>query len=180
MGQIEVIEKLNRELKKNIKDECQIIYILSRVRKILEINDQKGKYKLLNLYCNWVLHNKLDRKNTTVLLADLFEQDIDCQKGGKENAIRIKSNHSNFFKLSSLKQELGNFFKDHNLSFDLSNKNWLIFVRLLLEIIKDCPIIFSSNKLRQLELVKNNFGDFCYKFSINGSKYKPIIKLKFT
>ncbi|MCR4305627.1 MAG: hypothetical protein NUV73_00910, partial [Candidatus Daviesbacteria bacterium] len=126
-----------------------------------------------------VLHNKLDRKNTTVLLADLFEQDIDSQKGGKENAIRIKSNHRNFFKLSSLKQELDNFFKDHSLPFDLLNKNWLSFIKLLLEIIKDCPIIFNSNKLRQLELIKNSMGDYCYKFSIVGNRHKPIIKLKF-
>ena len=43
MGQIEIIEKLDKELRRDIKEECQVVYILSRVRKILEIKNQNEK-----------------------------------------------------------------------------------------------------------------------------------------
>ena len=179
MGQIEIIEKLDKELRRDIKEECQVVYILSRVRKILEIKNQNEKYKLLKFYCNWTLHSKLDRKSTTVLLKNLFEQDIDCKKVGKENARLLISKHSDFFKLSNLRQELGGFIKDNDLQFDWITKNWSPFIKILLEIIKECPIIFDSDKLRQLELIKDDNGDYCYKFSITGSRHKPIVKLKF-
>lgn len=178
MGQLEILEKLNKEFGRDINEECQVVYILSRIRKILEIKNQKEKYKLLNLYCNWSLHSKLDRRSATVFLADLFEQDIDCEKDGKENATRLISKHSKLFKLSSLKQEVGSFIEDNNLSLDWIGKNWTSFIKILLEIIKDCPIIFHSDKLQRLELIKDKKEDYCYKFSLTGSKRKPIIKLR--
>jgi hypothetical protein len=179
MGQIEIIEKLDKELKKEVHGECYVVYILSRIRKILEIKNQKGKYRFLNFYCSWVLHSKLDYKSTTILLADLFESDVNCGKSGKDNAKKIKYNHSEFFKLSTLKQELDIFLKDNSLPVDLVNKNWAPFRKFLLAIIKECPIIFDSKKLRQMELIKDGAGNYCYKFDIIGNRQKPMIKLKF-
>ena len=53
MAREEILEKLQKELNREIRDECQVIYILSRIRKILEISDERSKYKMLNFYCNW-------------------------------------------------------------------------------------------------------------------------------
>jgi hypothetical protein len=58
---LQILSKLEDELKKEIKSESQVVYILSKIRKILEWENAKGKYKTLNFYCNWVLHNKIDR-----------------------------------------------------------------------------------------------------------------------
>lgn len=179
MGQDEITRKLDSILAQDVNNECQVIYVLSRIRKILENNKQKNKFRFLNLYCNWVLHNKLDHKNTTVLLADLFGKDIDNKKGGRENARILISNHSDFFNLSSLRRELDGFLRDNHLSSEMLNRNWEQFSKLLLEIIKESPIIFESNILHQLELVKDGEGNYGYKFSIAGNKSKPIIKLKF-
>lgn len=58
---LQILSKLDVELKKEIKSEPQVVYILSKVRKILEWENAKEKYKILNFYCNWVLHNKIDK-----------------------------------------------------------------------------------------------------------------------
>lgn len=178
MGQIEIIEKLNNEFKREINRECQVVYILSRVRKILEIKNQKNKYKLLNFYCNWVLHSKLDGYSTKILINNLFEHDIDCKKSAKWNAIKMKSCSKHFFDLLSLKQEIDDFFNENCSSINLSEKNWASFGKLLLGIINECPIILNSSKLRQIELFKDKNGIYGYKFYLVGLRNKPIIKLK--
>lgn len=57
---LEMIDKLSRELKKEMSEECRVVYILSRIRKVLELENSKNKYKVLNFYCNWSLHAKID------------------------------------------------------------------------------------------------------------------------
>lgn len=179
MGQIEIVEKINRELKNEIIEECHVVFILSRMRKVLEINNQKSKYELINFYSNWVLHSKLDGPSTIRIIKNIFEQDIDCAKSAKENANKIKISNKKFFVFSNLKQQMDDFFNEYNLSVGLLNNNWTLFVKLLLDIIKECPIILGSLKLSRIELLQNDKGIYFYKFYLVGLKDKPIIKLKF-
>ncbi len=179
MGQIEIIEKLKGELTKDTNEECRVIFILSRIRKVLEIKNQKTKYKFLNFYCNWSLHSKLDKEGTTALPKVLFEKNIDSKKSGKENAVKLKLNNNDFFKFSSFKQELIDFLQENNLPLDVVKKSWTSFMKILLEIIKESPIIFTSNALSELKLSEDIKGNYCYKFTLVGNKNKPIVKLKF-
>ncbi|MCX6766078.1 MAG: hypothetical protein NT136_03930 [Candidatus Moranbacteria bacterium] len=183
MGQGEILEKLNKELERDIKNECQVVYILSRIRKILEIKNQKDKYELLNFYCNWSLHVNLKYKNTTQFISKMFDQYIEFTKSEKDIAREMKSNHADFFKLNDLKNELRKFFEVHDLPLNLVDKNkyWITFIKLLLEIIEECPVICikSSKKIERLTLIKNKKGDYCYKFNLINLRHKPIIKLKF-
>ncbi len=180
MGREEVLNKLNARLSKAIDDEPQVIFILSRIRKILESKKEKSTYKYLNFYCNWVLHMKLDKPWTTALLSDKFEQDIDCDKSGHEIARQLASKHGDFFKLSSLKDDLKIFLKSNQLPEDLvtSNSKWTQFVKILLEIIKGSPIEFGvTKKVERMSLQKNAFG-YYYKFDLKNCGRKPIVKLK--
>lgn len=36
---------------------------MQSVRVLLEIDNSKNKYKITNLYCNWLLHKELDNSN---------------------------------------------------------------------------------------------------------------------
>jgi hypothetical protein len=177
MQRIKILEKLANEIRKDIHDECQVVYILSLIRKILEIDGQETEYKLLNFYCNWVLHSKMNRKSSTNIILNLLGKGVDCQKSGKENVDQIKSNDPEFFKLSSFKQELCRFLKNSDLSTKAVDKRWPSFRIMLLEIIKESPVTFTSNNLRQLELVRNG-NNYCYKFSLKNCLEKPVIKLK--
>ncbi|MDP1845324.1 MAG: hypothetical protein Q8L09_01080 [Candidatus Moranbacteria bacterium] len=181
MGREAIIEKLDKELRNDIKNECRVVYILSRVRKILDY--EKADNKILRFYCNWVLHINLEHKNTTLFISKMFDSCIDFSKSEKDIAREMKSCQSDFFKLNDLKDDLRKFFENHDLPLFLVNKNryWINFIKLLLEIIEECPVICigSSEKIRSLELVKNDKGTYCYKFSLTNSKNKPVIKLKF-
>lgn len=183
MGRDAILEKLHKELEREIHEECQVVYILSCIRKILDMNEQKEKYKFVRFYCNWVLHNQLDRPSTTVLVSDIFDQHVDKSKNGRDIARKIKSSNSGFFKLNYFKDELQKFLEEYGLFQDLVCKNvdWGTFKRLLLSIIEECPIVLSKNseKISEIVLKRRGNGDYAYIFSLIGSKDKPIIKLKF-
>ena len=146
------------------------------IRKILEYGG--NSYKTLRFYCNWVLHKELSQEKTTKLLSDVFEPNIDLKKSGRENARNIKSVGRGFFMLKTFRKELGDFFKEYNLPLDLLKKNWWTFGKLLLEIIKDCPVHFVTNKIRELNIEKYDDRNYSYKFSLIDSKQQLVEKLK--
>jgi len=179
MNKNTIVEKLKEFLQKHkaFTEECEVIYLMVEIRKILDYGG--NSYKTLRFYCNWVLHNELSREKTTKLLSDIFEQNIDIKKDGHENARNIKSIGTDFFKLNTFKNELEKFLKNHDLPMNLLNKNWWTFGRLLLEIIKDCPVVFMPSKIQRLDVKKYANGNYGYKFSLINNKRKLVVKLKF-
>lgn len=126
MGYIEILEKLNRELEKDIHEECQVVYILSRIRKYLESKNQANQYKYLNFYCNWALHSKISK---TEYVGDFLREFIN------------HSDDDNFLKFDSLVDDLRKFLIANNLSEKLfEQKNFLRFTNLLVDIYSDTPV----------------------------------------
>lgn len=173
------LKKLREFLQSHLKfkEECEVVYLMVEIRKILEYGE--SSYKTLRFYCNWVLHKELNQERTTKLLSDIFEKDINLEESGRKNAYNMKSIGVDFFKLNKFKKEFKDFLKDNNLPLNLAEKDWWTFIKLLLEIIKDCPIAFTPNKIRKLEIKKYTDNIFGYKFSLVGNNSKPVIKIKF-
>lgn len=178
MNKKNIIEKLRKFLQNHSKfeEECEVVYLMVEIRKILECGGKS--YKTLRFYCNWVLHKELSQEKTTKLLSDIFELNVDLKKSGRENAHNIKSIGKDFFILKTFRKELEEFLKDHKLPMDLLKKNWWTFGKLLLEIIKDCPVYFVANKIRELKIEKYDDRNYSYKFSLIDSKQKLVEKLK--
>ena len=56
-------EKISKELTSLIRSEKQITYLLVEIRKKLELdNSSRIKFPTLNMYCCWVLHTEMSRK----------------------------------------------------------------------------------------------------------------------
>ncbi|GEM_PF-2206926 len=60
--------KVFLENKSKLTQRNEVVYLLVRIRKILDL-DGSNRYKTLRFYCNWVLHTKLDKLTTTKLTA---------------------------------------------------------------------------------------------------------------
>ena len=76
---LEILSKLEVELKKGVKNEYQAVYLLAQIRKVLESENAKGKYKVLNFYCNWALHSKIDKTEPVGKILKIFITD----RGGR-------------------------------------------------------------------------------------------------
>ena len=61
MGKAEVFNKLFNKLKAIPTSEEDVVYILSKVRKLLEMEGYPKEYRLLKFYCDFALHIKIDR-----------------------------------------------------------------------------------------------------------------------
>lgn len=159
-------------------EECEVIYLMVQIRKILDFKNSKYSYDTLRFYCNWVLHIELDNKKTTELLSNMLDSIVDNTKSGHDNAHNIVASYSNYFKLNTLKKECELFIMEYSLPWNLSNNIWWKFARLLLGIIEGCHVHFKSTVVSELEPIKFSNEEFHYKLSLVNSREKPIIKLK--
>jgi hypothetical protein len=178
-----ILDKLSKEISKDIKEECQVVYILSRIRKLLELSKEKKKYQYLKLYCHWSLHNELSKRNTVSMILESMEKDINLESSGIEIAQALEKGHSDFFKMETIKNELLDFLDKNGIRADDLKKNWGSFMKLLLGIIEEAPLNFedisrNGKKIKEIRLQKEE-GDYKYRFSLFDTSKKPKVKLKF-
>ncbi len=55
----QIVEKLNNSLR-NFESEADVVYILTRIGKILEIDEKKQDYPVINFYRNWSVHKQIN------------------------------------------------------------------------------------------------------------------------
>lgn len=140
MAREEILEKLQKELEKEIKEESQVVYILSRIRKLLELNNQKSEFKYLNFYCNWALHARIDR---TESVAEIL-RGISMQT----------AEGFNFLTFNHLKIELKKFFVKYSLPENILDSQWINFANFLVEVYSDTPLTFYPEDRKVLTISK--------------------------
>lgn len=152
MGRSQIFEKLSRKLEEPFLSESDVVYILSRVRKILEIDKKKKDKSVLNFYCNLALHSGIN----------------DVPKQILESLIRIKdgTDYSNsIIGFEDFHKEFKTFLKENKLpeSIYTTEKCVREFNKLLLDIFSDTPIILILKNKYQITLNSNGI--------ISGSPY---------
>jgi hypothetical protein len=55
----DIITKLQRELARPVVSECQVVYLLVEIRKIIDAEPDPRPWKALKLYCDWAVHTEL-------------------------------------------------------------------------------------------------------------------------
>ncbi len=141
MGLSEILEKLNTEINKDITEESQVVYILSRIRKYLEIKNLKSQYKYLNFYCNWILHSKIDRTEPVIDILREFDNGTDEGK---------------FLEFNYFYNDFKSFLDSEGLDSEkiLGKVNYLKFINLLLDILSDTPVEFYPDNKKILIIKK--------------------------
>ena len=148
----EILKKIRKALKEGIvDDEIKLVYIMSRIRKIIEDRDNqlKNKYQILNLYCNWCLHTKITRDSGAKYIM---------------NKIAAKSSFFDtrltfdFISFKLLKNDFNHFFTEFNLprNFLEDESKWELFIDNLMGVISDCSLEVSVDN----SLVNSNVKKF--------------------
>ena len=121
------LDSLIKELKSLIRSEKQVTYILSEIRKKLESNKiLSQKYPTLNMYCCWILHTKLDRKDAISFLKTI---NFDT----KEGMTKIS--------LETFREELQKFLIENNLPEEITKDEWFQIRKYFLYIITNIPLV---------------------------------------
>ncbi|MDP3974398.1 MAG: hypothetical protein Q8P65_00220 [bacterium] len=133
MGQKENLDKLRDELQKEFTEgyqECQVFCIMTRIRKVLEHYNLKNKFSVLNFYCNWVLHTKIDR-GTGVVREILKKEDPTSEE------------LMSFLTFNHFKIELKSFIKNYPSLPEMEEEYKRNFLKILTDILIDTPLIIS-------------------------------------
>src|SRR3954470_6482909 len=54
-----IVEKLDRQVRKGLQSEAEVVYLLVQTRKLLEIDQRKREFEALVFHCDWVVHARL-------------------------------------------------------------------------------------------------------------------------
>lgn len=138
--------KLTDELAKDINTEIQVVYILSRIRKILEIDSKKEDYKVLNFYCNWCLHNKINDVRPVESVIKEFITDPIGDHG--------------FLDFVPFDKEFKRFLKEYEINTNIysSVQKEHIFKNILVQIYSDTPLIVES-EARKIVILDGNIKE---------------------
>src|SRR3989344_5857252 len=153
MGIEENLNKLNKELQKEIKDECQIFCIISRIRKAVEHHKLKDKFQVINFYCNWTLHTELDNTSSIYSLLLEIEQSILSKKYDITPVMNIVD-------FKHFRKEIKIFLNDFYIINPFNDtKYWRNFRRLFVKILVDSPLNLKSKdfkEMRKFSFIKTN------------------------
>lgn len=172
-----IFEKLAKVLNSGIDSEEKTLYLFVEIHKIRKLDSEVKSY--LDFFRDWLVHDEISYKPSTDFFLNRFDQyvdDFDAKKIAHDFILHEKD----FFKFIILKTELRNFFVANNLPSNLTDDNsyWLRFVRVVVEILKECPVKSKNGKIDTLFLTEDTSGNICFRFHLRGRKEVVKIKLK--
>jgi len=143
MAEGSILPKLEAALRRPIKTEMQVVYILVELRKLLEHKNKKDAYPALNFYGNWVVHTKLSSSAVADRIIRLFDEHLYqvTQMGASGPWEEIQDILSDV----PLQKEMTEFLKLLNLptSICTSSSRWFSFRLQLSKVIEDSPLMLK-------------------------------------
>jgi hypothetical protein len=139
-----ILEELDSLLNSPPTDRQDVLYALTRIRKILEHDNAKDAYGTLVFFCDWVLHTKLDRAAAQEILTAL-----DMRLGhfvpGKPESIDPDGMVSEILSFGLLRHHLGDFLERNQLPtvWVADQFVWCKTAMYYGELVKDTPLLMS-------------------------------------
>lgn len=155
-----------------------IILIRKRIELMKEVETQK--YLIINLFCNWCAHTKIDKSNTGLrIIAKINDTLVEIKNSQDSSEIQLKLSQAIGYVF--LRKELNLFCKNIGLNqyFELDevgNNFWGHFIARLIEIIRDVPMTFPS--IAELDSTKQKIYNQIAKNPIKVGA--GVIKMKIT
>ncbi len=155
MATEELILKLNNLVNKAEfpSTECEVVYFMVEIRKLLDRLEQHKKFGTLYFYCNWSMHITMHRGVVVDILKKI--------SGQVKNLQPIIQNPEIFGLISfeSLKKQIEALSVDEPglMNWVITGDKWGKFKSLLLDVLINCPLQDASEDLliEQFEYVKN-------------------------
>jgi hypothetical protein len=141
-------ELLNKAKKQKRIDNSFVKNVMANTRELLEARQEQQNYQIVNLYCNWSLHNKISGSMRAVqALVVITQKLMDTIGNGKPVEDFLNYLSCDSFGVDVLRQELIKLYINNNLKTFLfvPDANWFIFSSLLLYELEGKPLSFPDN-----------------------------------
>ncbi len=149
MTQSAILGKLSRHLDAGITREADAVYLLIEIGKYLAQESKPG-YPLLRFYRNWVAHDNIKNLEPAGDIPTELNKAVEAYYIKKDQTAAVEAINQ-VVSMDRLRTELLEFAKEVGLPSRLmdSDKEWRAFVRLLISVLADVPLIFSGFRLIQ-------------------------------
>lgn len=160
-----IVQKIVPYLSRPLQNECEAVYIIAEIRKILEYHDSAGlpRFDILYLFSNWALHTEASKNHVNIRK---YFADFDVQSTMKMKDYLQTSFFKELLQLELLKKDLAEFLKLHNLPTLVTEtkEQWSNFLDLYTGIVSEVPMRYTKNDLlpdeiEELVLYRVNPGD---------------------
>lgn len=149
----EIVKKLKSALSEPIKKECQVIYILAEIRKLLDRLRDKTILPVLRFYSNWALHIEIDDTSAVRSLLEKIEQTILSRQYDIDAVMAI-------IDFEKFREEINIFLNKFNINNPfLKRKYWTNFRRSFVDVLIDCPLKPKNSEIKEFRFIKSSGVD---------------------
>lgn len=146
--------KLREIFQKESISESDVSYSMSLIRKTIEdlSENDKEKFVILNFFCDWCLHAKIDKSIPGMEILQRMNEILVNEKNYGDVNGEMKKTIS----FEVLRNELKGILQFIKLPTDVvtNDGKWGNFLLNLIEIILDCPLKFPA-ELKKIKKIKN-------------------------
>jgi hypothetical protein len=145
------VEKLRRELGREITTESQVVYILAEIRKMLEKTNDGTDYFALEFYCSFALHTKMSKAGAKRIL-ERFDKAHPFLVRKEEIPRDLRGEIDETIHLRTFERQLKQFLKTNELPTRLftEGNEWLRFIQLYGGVIDEGELLVEGDGV-QLE-----------------------------
>jgi hypothetical protein len=142
--QSSILDKLSSHLATGIEREADVVYLLIELGKYLEQEQPSGRYPLLRFYRNWVAHSWIGNQKLARHIPTELNKAIAAYSLTRDERLVI-GRINKAISMKRLRSELEGFLEETKLPTDVveSEREWRTFVRLLVAILADVPLVFK-------------------------------------
>lgn len=150
MQQKEIIE-LRAYFKVGTFDKPTVLNAMVNFRLILEKDKKQEKYKYLNLYCNWMLHNEIKSSMTALRILDYLTDSLISHNNDPKGSKHLHDAVIEGLNIHSLQKDILNFGEEYSIDLNLLRlkANWQGFAYFIIFSLVDRTIKFPSEPTRE-------------------------------
>jgi hypothetical protein len=138
----DILQKLEKELRRKITSERQVVYILVQIRKVVD-KEYKENFETLKLHCDWAVHTELTRTSARALLGKLNQWYSALAGWTSPNEASQKLAEK--LGLESFRADFRRFLEHHGLPGSFCDgDSWFDFLYHYVRVIQDCPLVCKA------------------------------------
>jgi hypothetical protein len=158
-----IVAKLRDLLSDGIDSECEVVYLLCEIRKLLEKTPARDRPFALNMYCHWALHVDLHGSDTILPFLQRVDAFVARRLAEPEDFHEDNQMTRDFVMLDTFEIHLQDFLKGYSLPTDLTDDGecWMEFVKHYAGVIEDGSLSFKADNqglkyVKQITFTKGN------------------------
>ncbi|MFH1798008.1 MAG: hypothetical protein ABH844_01505 [Candidatus Omnitrophota bacterium] len=127
--------------------KSDLVNSMINFRLSIEERKYQSKHKILNLYCNWILHNEISGSATAFRILEELTDSMIVHNDGQSSGKWINDAIIEGVKLHRLQAEILDFAKEFNINLKIfkSLEFWKSFGGILLSTLVQRPLKFPKN-----------------------------------